>query len=145
MTTVTFVNDPDLSRVLGERLAQEVQDAVQPTGDCAACGNTLGTGPLRIDVRGDEFLHLAHPRHASCQPAPDGEMLVMTRENTYLVNAAATTLHTTAPKRRRFPFFRRTEAPKEVSVPEVFLLGTLPKARDLPGDPRGLLGLLAYS
>lgn len=116
MTETTFVHDPDLTHALGEHLAREVQDAIQPGGDCSACGKALGAGPLRVDVRGDESLHLVHARHASCRPVPDVEGLLVARgQNTYLVNAAASTLFT-AGKPTPWWSFRRAQPGREVPV-----------------------------
>lgn len=88
MTPVSFVDDPAIDRQLGDDLALEIREAVQPGGDCAGCSQPLGNGPLRLDVQGGAHARLVYPRHAACTPTPDVDGLSFIRpEHTFSVNA----------------------------------------------------------
>ena len=62
----TFIADAAVTRVLGEELVALLQGATLPRGNCAACGQLLGDGPLRLSIVTQESGVLVAAVHASC-------------------------------------------------------------------------------
>lgn len=107
--TPSFVNDPAVSRDLGEAREEEVRAAVQSEGDCATCRGRLGAGPLRLDVRGEPDIRMVHVRHAACAPMPDDSIIWLVGASSYQTNAVHLAQPTSKAKRS---FWRPKKAPE---------------------------------
>lgn len=105
--TLSFVND-DLDKSLGPDRAQEVREAIQPTGDCASCGKRLGPDRIRVDVRTIEPFTTVYARHAACMPAPTGNFVVSV-PTTYQVNSFVVPRQVNSEQAPRSSFFRRRQ------------------------------------
>lgn len=116
--TPSFVDDPAVSRDLGEARAQEVRASVQPEGDCAICQGRLGAGPLRLDVRGEPDIRMVHVRHAACAPMPDDSIIRVVGLSSYQTNA----VHLAQPKSRAKRWFWRPKKSPEIRISSILIL-----------------------
>lgn len=97
-TPHSIVEDPTLGRALSEALLAEIHAAVQPTGDCVACNQPLGsTRPLRLDMTDTGPVAAIYTRHAACTPVPEANGAIFLPPSTYRLAALRAAL-TTGPQ-----------------------------------------------
>ncbi len=79
---VSFVDDAVLDHAL-PGLADQVREAVQPHGDCAICGTTLGPVPVRFGVHPMPGATHVDVRHTTCGPSDPESSIHVMRSTTY--------------------------------------------------------------